>query len=288
MRVTILILLLLQAPAHALVGVRYYHTDTLGSPVAATDESGNVVWRARYRPFGDRDQLASDYAMSLANPVWFGGHAHDDKTGLTYMQARFYSPALGRFVTTDPAPFDTSRPDVFNRYAYARNNPYRYVDPDGRESVLFTLKGSVVTGAGASTATGIYVTFPAGDDARLDAGLITTAAIAAGADISATANLSILRGGRAELEGPQIATGATLPLTGVAGPAVDVEYMLDPETGDSLGSSIGVGVAALPSATASVGASFVSFSIRDTFFPQQEVGPLADPAMEVWFGFISN
>ena len=288
MRAAILLLFLVQAPALAVTGIRYYHTDALGSPVAATDESGSVVWRARYRPFGDRDQIAKDYVASLANPVWFSGHVQDDQTGLTYMQARFYSPVLGRFVTADPAAFDPVRPDAFNRYAYARNNPYRYVDPDGRESILFTLKGSVVTGAGASAATGIYITFPAADDARLDAGLVTTAAIAAGADISATANLSILRGGRAELEGPQISTGATLPLTGLAGPAIDAEYMLDPETGESLGSSLGIGLSAMPSATASIGASFVSFSIRDTFFSQPEAPVPAEESLELWFGFISN
>jgi len=288
MRTLLLLLLVTPASVWAITGIRYYHADALGSPVAVTDELGVVVWRARYRPFGDRDQIAAYYMASLANPVWFTRHTHDEETGLAYMQARFYSPALGRFMTPDPAAFDATRTETFNRYAYARNNPYRYVDPDGRESVLFTLKGSVVTGAGASSATGIYVTFPTGDGTRLDAGLLTTASVAAGADVSATANLSIIRGGRAELDGPQVAAGATLPLTGVAGPAVDVEYLLDPETGQSLGSSIGVGVSAMPSATASVGASYVTFSIRDTFFATPEAPVAEQAALELWYAFIAN
>ncbi|WP_223866502.1 RHS repeat domain-containing protein, partial [Candidatus Enterovibrio escicola] len=34
--------------------VTYFHTDALGTPVAATDESGNVLWREHYSPFGEK------------------------------------------------------------------------------------------------------------------------------------------------------------------------------------------------------------------------------------------
>ncbi|MCH4294721.1 RHS repeat-associated core domain-containing protein [Shewanella sp. 3B26] len=52
------------------------------------------------------------------------------------MQARYYDPLIGRFYADDPIGFR----DVhsFNRYAYANNNPYKYVDPDGESSVLVT------------------------------------------------------------------------------------------------------------------------------------------------------
>lgn len=53
-----------------------------------------------------------------------------------YMQARFYDPAVGRFLSTDPVGFSDSNPFTFNRYAYGNNNPYKYTDPDGRESYL--------------------------------------------------------------------------------------------------------------------------------------------------------
>ena len=50
------------------------------------------------------------------------------------MQARYYDPVIGRFYSNDPIGFR----DVhsFNRYAYANNNPYKYVDPDGRLPVI--------------------------------------------------------------------------------------------------------------------------------------------------------
>ena len=47
------------------------------------------------------------------------------------MKARYYDPMIGRFYSNDPIGFDTSHPMMFNRYAYANNNPYRFSDPTG-------------------------------------------------------------------------------------------------------------------------------------------------------------
>jgi RHS repeat-associated protein len=65
----------------------------------------------------------------------FAGKERDNETGLDDMGARFYSSGLGRFLTHDPiqtAGFEHMRdPQAWNGYAYARNNPLVYVDPDG-------------------------------------------------------------------------------------------------------------------------------------------------------------
>jgi hypothetical protein len=51
-----------------------------------------------------------------------------------YYGARYYDPAGGRFISTDPVtPGGGLNPQGFNRHAYVMNNPLRYVDPDGRE-----------------------------------------------------------------------------------------------------------------------------------------------------------
>lgn len=52
------------------------------------------------------------------------------------MHARYHSPLYGRFLSVDP--INSGRPgspQSWNRYAYVRNNPLRYVDPDGRQEV---------------------------------------------------------------------------------------------------------------------------------------------------------
>ena len=56
------------------------------------------------------------------------------------MQARYYDPVIGRFYSNDPvgavSHLGTSNGiHGFNRYAYANNNPYRYIDPNGESSV---------------------------------------------------------------------------------------------------------------------------------------------------------
>jgi RHS repeat-associated protein len=115
--------------AAASSGVTYIHTDGLGSPVARTDASGNVISRTRYEPYG--------YVASGAAPtIGFTGHVNDGDTGLTYMQQRYYDPVAGRFLSIDPVVTDANTGTSFNRYVYASNSPYKYIDPDGRQSLV--------------------------------------------------------------------------------------------------------------------------------------------------------
>jgi RHS repeat-associated protein len=122
-------LLLLSAglqSAYAERKTTYYHTDVLGSVVAASNDSGALLWRKEYAPFGEQlDSTAEQEKLA------YTGKQHDDVTGLTYFGARYYDPHLGRFMGVDPVGFVESNPTSFNRYAYVNNNPYKYVDPDG-------------------------------------------------------------------------------------------------------------------------------------------------------------
>ena len=104
-------------------GVSYIHSDHLGSPAAETNSSGLVTTRMHYEPFGEPIEAPKD-------EIGYTGHKFDKALDLSYMQARYYDPAIGRFYGNDPIGYR----DVysFNRFAYANNNPYKYVDPDGR------------------------------------------------------------------------------------------------------------------------------------------------------------
>ncbi|MGQ0586723.1 MAG: RHS repeat-associated core domain-containing protein, partial [Gammaproteobacteria bacterium] len=107
--------------------ITYLHADLLGSPRKATDSAGGQVWREHYDPWGLR-------LNGVAEKIGYTGHAFDAETGLTYMQARFYDPLVGRFLSTDPIYFSDNNPFTFNRYAYANNNPYKYTDPFGMDT----------------------------------------------------------------------------------------------------------------------------------------------------------
>jgi RHS repeat-associated protein len=116
-----------QAPMEA---VEYYHLDALGSVRAVTDQSGAVVRTSDYRPFGEGENPAAG-----TDPTRFTGKERDAESGLDYFGARYYASRTGRFTTVDPLlPLDAALrdPQLWNRYAYVRNNPLRYTDPDGR------------------------------------------------------------------------------------------------------------------------------------------------------------
>jgi len=116
--------------------VTYYHVNTQGTPVAATDQSGAIKWQQQYTNFGYHEK--NEGQLSDLNETSFGltGHVEDqyDDLLLVYMQARYYDPLLGRFLSIDPVGFSETNPQTFNRYAYANNNPHRYIDPDGRQA----------------------------------------------------------------------------------------------------------------------------------------------------------
>ena len=57
---------------------------------------------------------------------------------LLNIDARYYDPVIGRFYSNDPVGFRDIH--SFNRYAYANNNPYKYVDPTGKIGVWIASK----------------------------------------------------------------------------------------------------------------------------------------------------
>ncbi|TCN79453.1 RHS repeat-associated core domain-containing protein [Shewanella fodinae] len=101
--------------------------------------------RSHYEPFGKR--LGGDKAG-----IGFTGYLQNEDLNLTYMQARYYDPLIGRFYTNDPVDVlghlsrGNSPSNGFNRYAYANNNPYKYVDPDGEFAFFIPLIGAAIGG----------------------------------------------------------------------------------------------------------------------------------------------
>lgn len=112
--------------------VTYVYTDPQGTPLAEADAQGNVIARYDYAPYGTP-------VASLGNPPngpGYTGHVNDPDTGLVYMQARYYDPAVGRFLNTDPEQPEAGDITSINRYVYASNNPVINIDPDGRQDCV--------------------------------------------------------------------------------------------------------------------------------------------------------
>ncbi|MCL2761569.1 MAG: RHS domain-containing protein, partial [Desulfuromonadales bacterium] len=138
-----------------------------GTPMAMTDSSGNVVWRADYKPFGEEQSVTS----TVPNDKRFIGKEKDEETGFSYFGARYENAKIGRFIAPDPERAvdpKTSKtnedmllnPQRLNTYAYSLNNPYRFVDPDGREAIPWSMwwsDASEIAAGGAASTVGTVV-----------------------------------------------------------------------------------------------------------------------------------
>jgi RHS repeat-associated protein len=85
-----------------------------------------VVARQWYYPYG----AVRGSVGTLPTQRTFTGQ-YSDATGLMYFNARYYSGALGRFVSADTLVPGAGNPQALNRYAFVLNNPLRYTDPSG-------------------------------------------------------------------------------------------------------------------------------------------------------------
>ncbi|GFM66076.1 hypothetical protein PSCICJ_21940 [Pseudomonas cichorii] len=101
----------------------YYQLDHLGTPQELTDYSGEILWSAKYRAYGN---LAALDIAEIDNPLRFQGQYFDAETGLHYNRHRYYNPGTGRFLTPDPIKLAGG----LNNYRYVPN-PTGWVDPLG-------------------------------------------------------------------------------------------------------------------------------------------------------------
>ena len=110
----------------------FLHNNHLGSVAVATDASGEVVTRSRYRPYG---AALEEGDSKKAEPYGFSGKEQDE-SGLYYFEARYYDPVTARFISPDPLfgeQAEQCAQDLAqcNLYQYAVNNPVAYVDSTG-------------------------------------------------------------------------------------------------------------------------------------------------------------
>ena len=104
-------------------GSMTFLTDALGSTVALADASGTLQTQYSYDPFG----VTTAQGLPSANPFQYTGRENDG-TGLYYYRARYYNPAIGRFISEDPARLGGGG---VNLYAYATDDPINNSDPFG-------------------------------------------------------------------------------------------------------------------------------------------------------------
>lgn len=267
----------------------YLHPDHLGSPAAATDTSGNLQWREDFTPFGEARQAP----WQNGDQAGYTGHIHDADTGLTYMQARYYDPIVGRFLSNDPVGFAEGGVGYFNRYSYVANDPINAIDPDGNFALTlggevrgsfagygFSFSGKLAVSLSRSDSGGLKVqgglvgsrgasvTGPAANAEVGDPGIVdkivsgvqralTDTGVSAGVEAGAFVGTDDNPADVEDLAGPATQTGGSIT---VKGRGVSGEYVQSP-AGDITGLEAGldVGIATTPlDVTAEVQESIVT------------------------------
>ena len=118
-----------------------YHKDIQGSTTSLVKEDGSADATYRYTDFGETTINGDNKAE---NEVCYTGGIYDQSTGLYYLNARYYNPEDGRFVTEDTYRGETAKPETGHLYAYCANNPVNYVDPSGHKAktvIYYNKKG---------------------------------------------------------------------------------------------------------------------------------------------------
>jgi RHS repeat-associated protein len=106
----------------------YYLQNGHGDIIEIRDHSGNTALNQyTYDIWGN--PLRSQEVIE--NSFMYSGEYWDKKSGLQYLQSRWYDPSVGRFISEDSYEGDITNPLSLNLYTYVYNNPLRYTDPSG-------------------------------------------------------------------------------------------------------------------------------------------------------------
>ncbi|MET3653896.1 RHS repeat-associated core domain-containing protein [Dyella japonica] len=118
-------------------GRTYFVTDAIGSTVGLTDQTGSIREQYSYDPYGNA--TLSDTSTGFTNPYQYTGR-EADSPGLSYYRARYYSPAMGGFISEDPLGFGGGQNSF---YAYAHSNPVQRTDPMGLDDTVCMYNSSM-------------------------------------------------------------------------------------------------------------------------------------------------
>ena len=105
----------------------YLLGDHLGSTAVTASSTGAFVAEVRYKPWGENSFTSGTTPTSYR----FTGQRSEVDLGLYFYNARWYDPALGRFVSADTIVPEPGNPQALSRYAYSLSNPLKYTDPSG-------------------------------------------------------------------------------------------------------------------------------------------------------------
>ena len=143
----------------------YFLGNGLGSTEALVDGSGNVIATYKYDVYG----AVRSSSGSGSTEYRFTGQQDDADIGYTYLRARYYDQATGRFLSKDPWRGRVSLPATQHHYAYSANDPVNWRDPRGLDYVDV----NITVGAGLGVTFGLMFSNEKGTYVYAGAGFTT-------------------------------------------------------------------------------------------------------------------
>ena len=125
--------------------------------MAIFDSIGNIVVEYSYDAWGKCTVKTNVSGIAAINPFRYRGYYLDDETGLYYLNARYYDPEIGRFISPDGTEYlDPESVNGLNIYVYCGNNPVINIDPSGQFLIsTAVLIGAIIGGIIGATVGGV-------------------------------------------------------------------------------------------------------------------------------------
>ena len=117
----------------------FYVRDLLGDIREIIDIEGNIVVSYEYDAWGNHKVYDGSGMENTdlsfignINPFRYKGYYYDNETGWYYLQSRYYSPSLSRFINMDHTSYlEPGNIEGVNLFAYCGNNPVMFLDSTG-------------------------------------------------------------------------------------------------------------------------------------------------------------
>jgi RHS repeat-associated protein len=115
----------------------YYTSDQVNSTRIVTTNAGDFEYSEAYDPYGG---VQKTWSLYYEPTLKFSGKERDQESGLDYFGARYFYTAHYRWLSVDPVINQDeaqANPQLWNLYAFCRNNPINYSDQNGRKDLPF-------------------------------------------------------------------------------------------------------------------------------------------------------
>jgi RHS repeat-associated protein len=266
----------------------YFHDGLAAGPTIITKTDGTVLEERRYDPFGQSIDArgaggSTGSADYLHEPQNILGKLTDANTGWSYHGARWMAPQTARWQTPDPAikgpdPKHLMVPWDLNPYAYGRQSPSVFWDPDGQVVNVLAAAGAAVGGAAVGAGFRLvcnlcYGVTPVykGVGGAAAGGAVTAGMAALTMGGSLALQTTLLAGGLASLEGEYVSRA----VNGEPGPTMS-EALVTFTTGAMLN---GIFTAYASRAPVPVNASYVNPIKLEPVNGAIDVGGCKNPAV---------